>query len=301
MGAIKPTFLRLQQWRQQARREAIAADVSAVEVDVLLRDFCGWTALDRAMGRSPEVAVDWVALDRLWKRRCVERVPLQYLLGRVVWRDLELQVSPGVLIPRPETELLVDVAAAWWRSQALFESGLWADLGTGSGAIAIGLARACPDLQVLAVDCSIKALAVAQSNIDLHDLGDRVRTLQGSWFEPLEPYRHKLHGLVSNPPYIPTEVVRELEPEVRDREPHLALDGGESGLDALAHLVEGAPDYLQAGGFWLVELMRGQTAAVVQLLEETDRYEAIAVHRDLDGVERAVSACVRLTESLSEE
>ncbi|WP_227498507.1 peptide chain release factor N(5)-glutamine methyltransferase [Synechococcus sp. PCC 7336] len=281
---------RLLQWRQQARQQATKTSVATGEVDLLLQAYCGWTSLDRALGRPPTQPVDWGKLTHLWEQRWRDRIPLQYLCGSVGWRQLKLQVTPDVLIPRPETELLVDVAANWLHDRP---AGLWADLGTGSGAIAIGLACEVPDVRLLAVDLSHGALQVARANIERYQLSDRIAILQGSWFEPLAPNAQLLQGILSNPPYIPTAEIEQLQPEVRDREPRLALDGGENGLKAIEHLVERAPGYLQPGGFWAIEVMQGQSAAVVERLQRSQRYTAIQVHCDLEGVERAVSAQVR--------
>ena len=155
----------------------------------------------------------------------------------------------------------------------------------------------------MAIDASNAALQVAARNVELHGVGDRITLLQGDWFQPLKDFLGskrslkptklqptKLQGMISNPPYIPTNMVEQLEPEVRDREPRMALDGGSDGLVALRHLVDAAPDYLQSGGCWLVEVMQGQAEAVAELLAREGRYHRIAIHRDLDGVERAVSA-----------
>ena len=283
-------------WRQRAQAQANQAEIPIAEVDWLLAEATGWTALDRLMNRPPAKPCDLEWLSRIWQQRVRDRIPLQQLLQTVAWRQLKLTVTDAVLIPRPETEMLVDLVMSW---QGEFsEPGVWADLGTGSGAIAIGLASEMPGNSVVAVDASKAALQVATRNVERYGLGDRITLLQGNWFEPLKDLylptessiATKLQGMVSNPPYIPSDVVDRLEPEVRDREPRLALDGGSDGLEALRHLVREAPDYLKSGGCWLVEVMRGQAETVAGLLTRDGRYHHIAIHRDLDGVERAVSA-----------
>ena len=294
------------QWRQQAQAQANQADIPIAEVDWLLAEATGWTALDRLMNRPPARPCDLEWLSHIWQQRVGDRIPLQQLLQTVTWRQLQLTVTDAVLIPRPETEMLVDLAISW--QEEFSAPGLWADLGTGSGAIAVGLAREIPEMSVVAIDASDAALQVAARNVERHGVGDRVTLLQGNWFEPLKDFLGtdrslkptrleptklqptKLQGAISNPPYIPTDVVEQLDPEVRDREPRMALDGGRDGLGALRHLVEAAPDYLQSGGCWLVEVMQGQAETVAELLAREGRYHRIAIHRDLDGVERAVSA-----------
>jgi len=288
-------------WRSQARAQAQTHQIDLTEVDWLLRGLCRVDSLALRLGTLAQVTqvpsqVPLKELEARWQKRLSDRIPLQHLVGAVVWRDLTLRVSPAVLIPRPETELIIDLAIAWvaQSSQATaLRQGTWVDLGTGSGAIAIGLARALPQAQILAVDVSAAALAIAQQNALNHGLGDRIQFLSGSWFEPLLAWRGQLAGIVSNPPYIPTAVVSTLEPEVAQHEPHLALDGGDDGLADLRQLAINAPDYLISGGLWLVEHMQGQSVAISELLTATQQFQDIQAHSDLAGCDRFVQAVRR--------
>ncbi len=223
-------------------------------------------------------------LDQLWQRRISDRLPVQYIAGVTPWRNFSLVVSPAVLIPRPETELLIDLAVEAAKAQP--EKGDWADLGTGSGAIAIGLAAAFPNATIHAVDRSTEALAIARQNAQQQGFAQKINFYQGSWFEPLEAQRGRLVGMISNPPYIPSSIVPTLQPEVAFHEPHLALDGGEDGLDCIRHLIETAPIYLRSGGIWLIEMMGGQADAVAELLQQNGCYYDIQIHPDLAGIER---------------
>ncbi|MCY7324420.1 MAG: peptide chain release factor N(5)-glutamine methyltransferase, partial [Phormidesmis sp. CAN_BIN36] len=225
-------------------------------------------------------------------QRVEQRVPIQYLAGSTPWRNFTLTVSPAVLIPRPETEQLIDLAVAATVANPALKMGHWADLGTGSGAIAMGLADVFPHAIIHAVDRSSEALAVAQQNAQKSGFGDRVQFHQGNWLEPLKFLKGDLSGLVSNPPYIPSQMVLELQPEVTDHEPHLALDGGSDGLDCIRHLVTTAPEYLQIGGVWMVEMMAGQAGSVTRLLKDHGSYNEIQTHQDLAGIERFVTAIV---------
>jgi len=281
-------------WRQLAQHQAIATHISPYEVDWLLQGVTDLTGVDLRLGTvrdrpTVSLSLSLDALDRLWQRRLTERVPLQYLVGRTPWRHFSLRVNPSVLIPRPETEEIIDLALKL-APQAHQRGGHWVDLGTGSGAIALGLASVFPQAQIHAVDCSPEALAVAQTNAVENGLGDRIQFYQGEWFTPLATLRGQVQGMVSNPPYIPRGVVATLEPEVAAHEPHLALDGGEDGLDAIRHLVAIAPDYLEPGGIWIVEMMAGQGASVAELLQQHGRYRHITIHPDLAGNERFASA-----------
>ncbi len=284
----------LGQWWQQARAAAPAQDIDPQELDWLLMQLYGLDRLTLRLGHWPQEILSGPSLGDLqqrWQRRCQERVPVQYLAGATPWRDLTLGVGPGVLVPRPETELLIDLILESLGSDPLgLGSGIWADLGTGSGAIALGLAQALPQAQILGVDISPGALAVARANGVATGLGERVTWLQGSWFDPLAGYQGQLAGMVSNPPYIPSALLPTLAPEVVNHEPAIALDGGPDGLVALRQLVAIAPAFLRPGGYWVVEVMAGQTAAVGDLLAATGAYEGIRPVGDLAGRDRFVLA-----------
>ncbi|RZM74750.1 peptide chain release factor N(5)-glutamine methyltransferase [Leptolyngbya iicbica LK] len=288
-------------WRSQARAQAQIHQIDLTEVDWLLRGLCQVDSLALRLGTLAQVTqvpsrVLLAELEARWQKRLSDRVPIQHLVGEVAWRDLSLRVSPAVLIPRPETELVIDVVMDWLAQNpqaTALSQGTWVDLGTGSGAIALGLAQALPKAKILAVDVSGAALAIAQQNAVDHGLSDRIQFLQGEWFEPLSKWHGQLAGIVSNPPYIPTAVVSTLEPEVAHHEPHLALDGGDDGLAAIRHLVITAPDYLVAGGLWLVEHMQGQSAAIRELLKATQQYREIQPVADLARCDRFVQAVRR--------
>ena len=285
-------------WRSQAIAQAQAAHIDPAEVDWLLQGLCQVETLALRFGtlaqqRAVPTAMALSELEALWQKRLGDRVPIQHLVGKTVWRDFTLQVSPAVLIPRPETELLIDIVVAFinQRPQAAWlQQGTWVDLGTGSGAIALGLAAALPQAQVVAVDVSDTALAIARHNAVENGLGDRIQFLPGSWFEPLARGAGQLAGMVSNPPYIPSAIVPTLDPEVAHHEPHLALDGGPDGLAAVRHLITTAPRYLQAGGLWAVELMAGQAPAVTHLLQQSQAYTDGQAVSDYAGIERFVTA-----------
>ncbi len=286
----------LWEWWQTARQEANTGSIPSTDVDWLLQELAG---LDRLALRletfkaQPQVQlkISFVELQKLWQKRIQERVPVQYLAGVAPWRQFRLKVSPAVLIPRPETEVLIDLAIAATTNpniQFLPPPPLphWADLGTGSGTIALGLADAFPQATIHAVDYSQEALAIAQLNAETYHLQDRIHFYQGSWLQPLEHLKGHLSGIVSNPPYIPSDLISELQPEVAQHEPHLALDGGFDGLDCIRHLVATAPAYLQPGGILLFEMMAGQAIAVTDLLQQQGSYHSIQIHPDLAGIDR---------------
>ncbi len=186
---------------------------------------------------------------------------------------------------------MVDIAIA--ASNQLQQQGIWVDLGTGSGAIAIGLARELPDVEIYAVDTSLSALAVARTNASRLGVIDRINFSHGSWWSSLAHLQGRVSGMLSNPPYIPSEEVLRLQPEVSKHEPHLALDGGIDGLAAIRLLVDTAPSYLETGGIWLIEMMAGQGERVRDLLIQQGSYTDVRIIDDLAGLDRFVFARIR--------
>ena len=282
----------LSQWRQQAIADLQQAQLSPKEVDIFLQAVTDIDTLSLRLQSFRErekipLSYSWSEITKRWQKRLQSRVPLQYLLESVVWRNFTLKVSPEVLIPRPETELLIDIVAETVRGE---EGGIWVDLGTGSGAIAIGLASILTKAEIYASDYSQTALAIAKENIINTGFADRIILKQGSWWTPLEKWKGQISGMVSNPPYIPSAEILDLQIEVREHEPRLALDGGEDGLTALRYLAATAPDYLRSGGLWLVEMRAGQGEKVAQMLENQGNYRQIQIINDLAGFDRFVLA-----------
>lgn len=248
--------------------------------------------------------------EALWTQRLQDRVPLQYLTSTAFWRDVVLSVGPGVLIPRPETELLIDFATEAAAAAPELARGQWADLGTGSGALAVALARALPAAPVVwAVDLSPAAAAYAAFNASRLGVGGRVRVARGSWCEPLIATGVEgLAGVVSNPPYVSAGEVEGLQAEVGQHEPRLALDGGEGlGVDCLVPICCGAAALLRPGGFLALETAGGQQAEYVADVlrrmrdpggagipgaagDKARAFDRVEVRKDLRGVERFVTA-----------
>ena len=282
----------LSQWRQQAIADLERSQISPKEVDIFLQAVTDLDTLSLRLQSFRErekipLSYSWSEITKRWQKRLQARVPLQYLLESVVWRNFTLKVSPEVLIPRPETELLIDIVGETVRGD---DGGIWVDLGTGSGAIAIGLASILTKAEIYAIDYSQTALAIAKENIIKTGFADRIILKQGSWWTPLEKWKGQISGMLSNPPYIPSAEILDLQIEVREHEPRLALDGGEDGLTALRYLVATAPDYLRSGGLWLVEMRAGQGEKVAQMLENQGNYRQIQIINDLAGFDRFVLA-----------
>ena len=280
-------------WRQESLARAIANGIASRELDWLLQEMSDLDSLSLRLEsfRDREMiplTCSFAELKSLWQRRIDERVPVQYLVQSANWRNFKLKVAPGVLIPRPETELIIDLAQQVNLPKCSVAH--WVDLGTGTGAIACGLATSFHQATIHAVDASPQALAIAKQNAQLTKLQDRIIFYHGSWWQPLRHLEGKVIGMVSNPPYIPTSELETLQPEVCQHEPHLALDGGADGLNAIRDLVQTAPRYLITGGIWLIEMMAGQGEEVVALLSEQGDYRDIQIICDLAQRERFVLA-----------
>lgn len=229
----------------------------------------------------------------LTKRRS-QREPVAYITGLKAFYGLDFAVDATVLIPRPETELLIETALEVCRDSMLTsrlttqkanESRHIADVGTGSGCIAVTLATHLPQAHIYAIDVSPQALTVALRNAQQHRTTHRITWLQGSLLDSLP---HPVDVIASNPPYVSTPELAHTSPEIQQYEPHLALDGGNDGLDIIRHLLEHAPAHLNPGGYLLVEIGAGQGPAVRALAQA--RFSHVTIRRDLAGHDRLLVA-----------
>ena len=227
------------------------------------------------------------AFKPLLRRRAV-REPLQYILGRTAFRQLELKTDHRVLIPRPETEVLVEEVLDWASGRRGGLGRVW-DVGTGTGAVALSLAVEGACSSVLATDESSDALSVAADNVGRYDVKGLVELREGSLFEPLEE-GEEFDVIVSNPPYVAEGERGALQPEVRDWEPPEALFAGEDGLDVLRMLVAGAPERLVQGGLLALECGVGQAESIAAEVNATGAFSAVRIRSDLTGRPRVVMA-----------
>ena len=222
-------------------------------------------------------------LEKLWDEYLQTSIPIQYLAGYCYWRDLKLEVSNKVLIPRPETELIVDIISE--KIKRKFEKKIFADLGTGSGAISVALALANPQWEGLATDIDKSALDIASRNFAKYSKNSNLKFHCGSWWDPLVNFKGEIDFAVANPPYIPDDVYEKLPKEVKDFEPKIALCAGQDGLEHIKKITQNAPLYLKEKGLLLIENHYDQGSKVKRLFIENG-FTDVKVLKDLSGIGR---------------
>ena len=229
---------------------------------------------------SLEISIE--ELEVIWKIHLKDQTPLQYLISKCPWRDFELEVSDNALIPRQETEFLIDFAL-----KKVIDSkvGRWADLGTGSGPLAVSLAKSLPHWNGHAVDISQDALDLAEKNLKSIAPAANVIFALGDWWEPLKKWWGSFDLVLSNPPYIPSDLIKELEPVVKNHEPRIALDGGIDGMSASKKIILGASNALAKGGWLIIEHHYDQSERIINLMNIIGMKE-VSFEKDLNGIKR---------------
>jgi len=263
-------------------------DSPRLQAELLVADELKMPRLRLYLDFERTLDADQLARLREKVRRRARGEPLQLILGTANFCGFELRVTRGVLIPRPETEVLAEAAWEWLKASPGGQKGRVLDLGTGSGCLAIALALKCPDVEVWAADVSEAAIEVAKENIRRHGLQDRVRLLQGDGFGAL-PAGLRFEAIVSNPPYIPDEEIASLPPEVRDWEPRVALAGGKDGLAVIRRLAAEGRSRLKPEGRLFMEFADGQEAQARRIFEEAG-WKEVEIRPDLSGSPRILIA-----------
>ncbi len=271
----------------QWRKKMIQKGGRKVDFDWLL-DIAGgvsWGTLQKIVLNpdlffSLEVSID--ELEVLWELHLKDKIPLQYLVKRCPWRDFELEVSPNALIPRQESEFLIEFAL---KKVHEVSRGRWADLGTGSGPLAVSLAKSLPHWEGHAVDISTKALKLAMKNLKSIVPDSNVKLSQGHWWKPLQKWWGDFDLVLSNPPYIPTDLIENLDPVVKDHEPHIALDGGFDGMIPSRDIIFGASNGLAQGGWLILEHHYDQSDKIIELMKNIGMKD-VSFEKDLNGIKR---------------
>ena len=277
----------------EARRLRASSQSPRLDVEVLLAHVLG-TTRERLYAEPERVlgAAEHALLHDLVTRRA-RHEPVAYLTGRKAFHDIEVGVSEHTLIPRPETETLVEVALEKLREMAedrrRRQPPRALDIGTGSGAVALAIAHALPGVQVVGTDLEFRALEQARLNAEQLGLAERCRFLVSDIFDDLPP-GSLFDLIVSNPPYVADDELAATPPDVRSYEPHAALLGGELGLDFYHRIVPAAPPFLAPRGYLAVEIAEHRAGEVTAIFRECGRFEQIEVRDDLGGRPRVVVA-----------
>ena len=269
------------------RKKMILKGGKKVDFDWLLDIGAGvsWSKLQNII-LNPEqcfsLEIPTEEIEVIWESHLQDQTPLQYLISKCPWRDFELEVSAEALIPRQETEFLIDIAL---KKVINFNFGRWADLGTGSGPLAIALAKSLPNWKGHAVDISRDALGLARRNLKSLSPNANVKFSLGDWWQPLERWWGCFDLVVSNPPYIPSDLIGELEPVVKNHEPRIALDGGVDGLIASKKIIIGASLGLAKGGWLILEHHYDQSEKIIKFMQDIGM-EEVSFEKDLNGIKR---------------
>ena len=278
-----------QVYRESVQRLAEAGVAEAeIEAALLLGHVLGYSRSQFFLALEQEIPPRHLSLFNTLLSRRLTREPLAYIIGEQEFWSLPFAVSPKVLIPRPETEELLEKIFATVRQDGLVP-GPVLDLGVGSGAITVVLARELPDRLVFGVDLSLGALGVARENIRRHRVQPRVFLINGNWLNPIRQER-RFALVVSNPPYIATTAMATLQPEVRDFEPHGALSSGVDGLSDIRALASQVHEVLLPGGLFFMEIGADQREAVLKIFSSFPEYDRLQVHFDLAGLPRIFQA-----------
>jgi release factor glutamine methyltransferase len=264
----------------KARLDEAYIPEAELESRLLLRHVAKLTELELVLGYEDEVGPDQEEEYRRLLQRCIAGEPSAYILGKREFYGLEFQVSPAVLIPRPETELLVERALVLAKN---YDQPLIADIGTGSGAIAVSLAKHLTQTTIYATDTSEPALNLARANAERHGVAERIIFHRGDLLEALSG---PVDIIVANLPYVPTGNLYHLF------EPRLALDGGSRGLDLIARFCPKLPGWLRSGGSVLLEVGQGQDEKVAEMLKDALPSSQVSIFDDLAGIPRVVQATV---------
>ena len=222
-------------------------------------------------------------LESIWNEHLLKSCPIQYLCGVTFWRGLKLKVTNKVLIPRSETELIVDIVFNIFKKKS--EKIFFAELGTGSGAISIALSLAFPFSYGVATDIDQYALEIATNNYMNSSKQSNLKFYCGNWWSPLESFKGKLDLAISNPPYIPKDTYEKLPKEVKNFEPKIALLGGEDGLQHIKEIIQKAPMFLKEKGWLILENHFDQGEKVKKLFIK-NKFKSVEIVNDLSGVGR---------------
>jgi release factor glutamine methyltransferase len=266
--------------RQRLIQAGISANLAALDAEVLARRVLGWDTARFLSDRHEDATTSFLLNYEHYVARRMRREPISYIIGTREFWSLDFEVTPDVLIPRPETELIVEEALERGPKGS---RSLFIDVGTGSGVLAVVLAKEFPSARVVATDVSAGALRVARRNAERHGVADRITFVETSFLDGLE---ESADLIVSNPPYVPALSAPGLTPEVLDYEPSVAVFGGDDGLDGLRRVLGDSIARLAPDGWLIVEFGYGQEDAVRSIVEGLPALSLVKIRADLQDIPR---------------
>ena len=255
------------------------------EAEILLAHALGVRRIDLYVNYDKPLSENELARFKRFIKRRAGKEPVAYITGKREFWSLDLRVNPAVLIPRPETECLVEAVLPFLEADSSGPKRVL-DLGTGSGAIVLALAKEHPEHRYVAMDRSFAALQTARENAAAHTLSPCISWYCGDWLSALTSGRAGFDLIVSNPPYIPRNDIAGLQPDIREFEPRMALDGSEDGLFCLRLILERAHQILSAGGILAMEMGFDQAAAVTSIASAVGAYGPVKIVKDYSGHDR---------------
>jgi release factor glutamine methyltransferase len=284
------TILKLLHWTTDYFKKNEVAEPRA-SAEVLLAHLLSEDRLFLYLNYDRPMDAEELATFRTFVKRRLEGEPNQYITGTQEFWSLPFRVNPDVLIPRPETEVLLETVLEFLGSPKTEITVL--DLGTGSGAVAVALAREFDLIRIVATDLSKTAVKLAQENALLNQVGSKIHFICADMFSAFSSVSQKFAVVATNPPYVSHAEFSGLSREVRDYEPRYALDGGPDGLTAIKHIIKEAPAFLSQRGALIMEIGAEQTESVAALVRGSQRYERYRIIKDYSGLDRVLLAVKR--------
>ena len=294
MPSIEDSFTSIKdalEWGVTRLNEAGIADAEA-EVEFLLTGLLGVKRHELFLQQLRPITSGEGGRFRSFISRRLNREPAQYITGKTGFMGLDFKVTPATLIPRPETEQLVEIALKNLKAFTIDDGPVIVDLCTGCGCIAVAIAKLMADCRIYATDISLKAIDVAQENTRTHGVEGRIEFLSGDLYEPLKALDlvAKVQLILSNPPYVSKKDMAALPPEVGEHEPASALYGGLDGLESIRGVIDGSVELLVPGGSLIMEVGYNQGEEVLRLARGAGAFEEARVEKDLAGIERVLVA-----------
>jgi release factor glutamine methyltransferase len=285
------TIIKLLKWTT-SYFESRDIESPRIEAEILLAHALQLQRIDLYLQYDQPLSTNELSRFKDFIRRRINREPVAYIVGSKEFWSMDFMVTKDVLIPRPETEFLVETALNLLPQDSASNPTLTPkrilELGTGSGAVVLALASMRPDQLFFASDRITSAVNLAKQNAEHHGIKSRVSFICADWFEPFKDKRPAFDMIVSNPPYVPSRVVVKLQPEIVKYEPISAIDGGEDGLSCLRYIINNAHFYIQRKGHLLLEIGHDQRDDVQKIVDQCAKYEKVVYTRDYSGYDRVV-------------